>query len=123
MSPEAGRRERVPAVKLAWASRSKLPPFVTSSARSANVDGRSRRCSSISGPTHGAVLDVSEHTSQFLARLLHTERLRRETRQGTRALGEDKQAVLVPRWFLDDAHLVNLARATGIAISTAYAYP
>lgn len=72
--------------------------------------------------TYEAVLDVSESTVQFLAGLLHAERARRGTRKNTRALGEYKQAVLVLRWFLDDARMVDLARDNRIAVSTAYDY-
>lgn len=72
--------------------------------------------------TYEAVLDISEHTAEHLSLLLHQERLRRGTRQGTRALGTFKQAVMVLRWFLDDARMSTLARDNGISTSTAYAY-
>lgn len=72
--------------------------------------------------TYEAVLDVSEHSVQFLSKLLHEERVRRETRTGTRALGTYKQAVLVLRWFLDDTRMSALARDNGISGSTAYDY-
>ena len=35
--------------------------------------------------TYQAVLDVSEHSVQFLSQLLHDERVRRGTRKDTRA--------------------------------------
>ena len=72
--------------------------------------------------TYEAVLDVSEHSVQFLAKLLHEERGRRGTRKDTRALGEYEQAVLVLRWFLDDARMSALARDNGISLSTTYEY-
>ena len=66
--------------------------------------------------SYEAVLDVSEHSVVFLSQLLHAERVRRGTRQGTRALGTFKQAVLILRWFLDDtrmkAHIVIRPQAT-----------
>lgn len=41
---------------------------------------------------------------------------------GHRALDMDQQAVLVPRWFLDDTRMTALARDNAIAPSTAYEY-
>lgn len=72
--------------------------------------------------TYEAVLDVSEASMQFLSRLLQEERIRRGTRKDTRALSTDKQAVLVLRWFLDDARMTALARDNAVSISTAYDY-
>jgi DDE superfamily endonuclease len=72
--------------------------------------------------TYQAVLDVSEHSVQFLSKLLHEERVRRGTRKHTRVLGTYRQAVLVLRWFLDDTRMTALARDNGIALSTAYDY-
>jgi hypothetical protein len=72
--------------------------------------------------TYEAVLDVSEHSAQFLSELLHAEQVRRGTRKNTRALSTYKQAVLVPRWFLDDTRMSALARDNGISESTAYDY-
>ncbi|MGH3921815.1 MAG: HARBI1 family protein [Pseudonocardiaceae bacterium] len=72
--------------------------------------------------TYTAVLDVSEDSAGFLSALLHAERARRGTRKGTRALGTYQQAVLVLRWFLDDARMSGLARDNGIGLSTAYDY-
>jgi len=62
--------------------------------------------------TYTAVLDVSEDSVVFLSALLCAERVRRGTRKGRRALGTYKQAVLVLRWFLDDARMRSLARTT-----------
>jgi len=72
--------------------------------------------------TYEAVLDVSDRSAQFLSKLLHEERIRRGTREGTRALGTYKQAVLILRWFLDDTRMTALARDNGISKSTAYDY-
>src|SRR5215207_6241299 len=72
--------------------------------------------------TSTAVLDISEDSVLFVSGLLHVERLRRGTRKGTRALGTYKQAVLVLRWFLDDARMSGLARDNAIGLSTAYDY-
>src|SRR5512144_48424 len=72
--------------------------------------------------TYEAVLDVSEESVQFLSGLLEQERANRGTRDGTRALSTHDQAVLVLRWFLDDARMTCLARDNAIALSTAYDY-
>ncbi|MCP2205186.1 hypothetical protein LX90_008924 [Lentzea flava] len=72
--------------------------------------------------TYTAVLEASEDTVLFLSTLLHAERGRRGTRRSTRALGTNKQAVLVLRWFLEDARMSALVRDNAIAVSTAYAY-
>lgn len=72
--------------------------------------------------TYQAVLDVSEDSVVFLSALLHQERIRRGTRRDTRALSTYRQAVLVLRWFLDDARMTALARDNAISSSTAYAY-
>jgi hypothetical protein len=72
--------------------------------------------------TYTAVLEASEDSVLFLSALLCAERLRRGTRKGTRVLGTYKQAVLVLRWFLEDARMSALARDNAIAVSTAYEY-
>ncbi len=72
--------------------------------------------------TYTAVLEVSEDSVLFLSGLLHAERLRRGTRKGRRAMGTYKQAVLVLRWFLEDARMAALARDNAVALSTAYEY-
>lgn len=76
----------------------------------------------LTGIAYEAVLDVSEDSARFLSALLQAERVRRGTRQGTRALGTHKQAVLALRWFLDDTRMSGPARDNAIASSTAYAY-
>jgi hypothetical protein len=72
--------------------------------------------------TYEAVLDLSEHSVQFLSGLLHDEQIRRGTRKNTRALSTFKQAVLVLRWFFDGPRMTALARDNGISLSTAYDY-
>ena len=72
--------------------------------------------------TYTAVLEFSEDSVLFLSALLHAERVRRGTRKGRRALSTYKQAVLVLRWFLEDARVRALARDNAIAVSTAYDY-
>jgi hypothetical protein len=72
--------------------------------------------------TYQAVLDVSEDSVRFLSGLLDGERVRRGTRDNTRALGTRAQAVLVLRWFLDDTRMSALATDNAISESTAYAY-
>ena len=58
----------------------------------------------------------------FLTGLLDTERTRRGTRAGRRALSTLKQAVLVLRWFLDGIRIAQWADDNGIGKSTAYDY-
>jgi len=72
--------------------------------------------------TYTAVLDVSEGSVLFLSGLLDAERTRRGTRKGTRSLTTYKQAVLVLRWFLEDARMSALARDNAVSASTAYDY-
>ena len=72
--------------------------------------------------SYTAFLDVSKDSVLFLSGLLHTERVRRGTRAGTRALSTYRQAMLVLRWFLDDTRMSALARDNSIGKSTAYAY-
>ncbi len=72
--------------------------------------------------TYESVLDVSQDGVAFVAGLLHAERLRRGTRQDTRSLSTDKQAVLVLRWYLDDTRMTQLACDNAISASTAYTY-
>jgi hypothetical protein len=68
------------------------------------------------------MLPVRDHTADFLAGLLDTERAKRGTRAGTRSLTCRQQAILVLRWFLDGARLSQLARDNKISKSTAYDY-
>lgn len=72
--------------------------------------------------TYTAVLPVREHTVDFLTELLATERARRGTRAGTRALPCHDQAILVLRWFLDGTRMRQLARDNQISVSTGYDY-
>src|SRR4051794_9502465 len=72
--------------------------------------------------TYTAVLDVSEGSVLFLSGLLDAERTRRGTRKDTRSLTTYQQAVLVLRWFLEDARMSALARDNAISGSTAYDY-
>jgi hypothetical protein len=72
--------------------------------------------------TYTATLSVREQTVLFVSGLLHTERLRRGTRTGSRALGCFKQAVLVIRRFCDGTRVAQLATDNAIGRSTAYDY-
>lgn len=71
---------------------------------------------------HRAMLDVSRELAQFVGRLLRTERQRRGTRKGSRALTCYWQAVLVLRWFRHGGDKAALGRDHGISRSTAYRY-
>ena len=68
--------------------------------------------------TYTAVLPVRAETVDFLAGLLIVERLRRGTRERTRALSVHGQAVLVLRWFLDGTRMAQLAVDNTIGTST-----
>jgi hypothetical protein len=72
--------------------------------------------------TYSAVLDVSENSVAFLSGLLERERVRRGTRNDTRSLTTDQQAVLMLRWLFDDTRMTQLACDNAIGVSTAYAY-
>jgi hypothetical protein len=72
--------------------------------------------------TYVATLSVREETVLFVSSRLHAERQRRGTRNGTRALGCFKQAILVIRWFLDGTRVAQLAVDNAIGRSTAYDY-
>ena len=72
--------------------------------------------------TYTAVLDVTEDTVFFLARLLWLRRCELGTRRGRRSLGCYRQAVLVIRWFLDGTRRAQLAVDHGIGGSTGYRY-
>lgn len=69
-----------------------------------------------------ATLSVREQTVLFVSTLLHSERQRRGTRTGTRALSCFKQAILVIRWFCDGTRMSQLARDNAIGKSTGYDY-
>jgi hypothetical protein len=68
--------------------------------------------------TYEAVLDVSEDSVLWLSGLLHAERVRRGTRQGTRVLSTFTQAVLALRCFFDHTRMSALARDNKISVST-----
>ncbi len=69
--------------------------------------------------SYSAVLPIGESTAAFVAGLLDTERRRRRTRRGRRALGSFAQAVMVLRWFLDGTRVAQLARDNQVSSSTA----
>lgn len=72
--------------------------------------------------TYRATLDVPADTALRLAAWLAAHRRDLGTRQGRRATGCYRQAVLVLRWFRDDTRMRMLARDAAIGISTAYRY-
>jgi hypothetical protein len=75
-----------------------------------------------SSVTYTATLEINRSTAEFLAGKLAAHRRAIGTRKGTRALGPFKQAVLVLRWFVDDARIRQLATDNRIGKSTAYDY-
>src|SRR5436853_6685593 len=72
--------------------------------------------------TYSATLDVPEETATLLTELLIAERLRRGTTVGARAASARDQAILVLRWFRQDADLKVLAADTRISLATGYRY-
>ena len=72
--------------------------------------------------TYSATLDVPEATAALLTDLLIAERRRRGTGIGARAASARAQAILVLRWFRQDADMPTLARDTGISPATGYRY-
>jgi hypothetical protein len=72
--------------------------------------------------TYSATLDVPEATAALLTELLIAERRRRGTGIGARAASAREQAILVLRWFRQDADMASLARDTGISPATGYRY-
>src|SRR3954466_7677759 len=84
-----------------------------------------RKRSAPRGPhviTYSATLDVPEDTATLLTALLVAERLRRGTGIGARAASARAQAILVLRWFREDADMQVLAADTRISIATGYRY-
>src|SRR3954453_12787550 len=84
-----------------------------------------RKRSSPQGPhviTYSATLDVPAETAALLTELLIAERRRRGTGVGARAASARDQAVLVLRWFREDADMTVLAADTKISIATGYRY-
>src|SRR3954471_21848923 len=74
-----------------------------------------RKRSAPRGPhviTYSATLDVPAETATLLTELLVAERRRRGTGVGTRAASCSAQAILVLRWFRQDADLKVLAADT-----------
>jgi DDE superfamily endonuclease len=72
--------------------------------------------------TYFATLDVPTETATLLTDLLVAERLRRGTGVGSRAASAREQAVLVLRWFREDADMKVLAADSGISLATGYRY-
>jgi DDE superfamily endonuclease len=72
--------------------------------------------------TYSATLDVPEAAATLVTELLIAERLRRGTGVGARAATCRQQAILVLRWFRDDADMKILAADTQVSIATGYRY-
>src|SRR3954454_22633395 len=84
-----------------------------------------RKRSAPRGPhwlTSSATLAVPADTATLLTELLIAERLRRGTGVGARAASARAQAILVLRWFREDADMTVLAADTKISIATGYRY-
>src|SRR5215207_11653564 len=69
--------------------------------------------------TYSATLDVPEATAALLTDLLIVERRRRGTGIGARAASARDQALLVLRWFRDDADIKILARDIAVSVPPA----
>lgn len=72
--------------------------------------------------SYTATLPIGEPTVAYLSGLLNTERRRRRTRRGRRALGPWRHAVLVLRWFLDGTRVAQIAADNQLSSSTTYRY-
>ncbi len=72
--------------------------------------------------TYSAMLDVPAETATLLTELLIAEQRRRGTGVGARAASTRDQAVLVLRWFGEDADMTVLAADTRMSIATGYRY-
>src|SRR3954470_5197604 len=82
-----------------------------------------RKRSAPRGPhviVYSATLDVPEEAATLLVELLVAERLRRGTGVGARAATCRQQAILVLRWFRDDADMKILAADTRVSIAPGY---
>ena len=72
--------------------------------------------------TYSATLDVPEATATLLTDLLIAERRRRGTGRGARAASAREQALLVLRWFREDADMKILVRDLTVSVATGYRY-
>jgi len=72
--------------------------------------------------TYPATLDVPEATAALLTDLLIVKRRRRGTGISARAASARDQALLVLRWFRDDADIKILARDIAVSVATGYRY-
>jgi hypothetical protein len=72
--------------------------------------------------TYVATLDVPRHVVDHLSRLLAAHRRQLRNPRGSRALGPFRQAVLVLRWFREQACVHCLARDAGVSQATGYRY-
>jgi len=72
--------------------------------------------------TYSATRDVPGATAVLLTDLLIVERRRRGTSIGARAASARDQALLVLRWFRDDADMKILARDIAVSVATGYRY-
>jgi hypothetical protein len=72
--------------------------------------------------TYSATLDVPAGTATLVTELLVAERLRRGTGVGSRAASARAQAILLLRWFREDADMKMLAADSGISLATGYRY-
>src|SRR3954447_6758593 len=87
--------------------------------------GSAKERSAPQGPPviiYSASLDVPAGTAPPLTELLVAERRRRGTGVGSRAASCSAQAVLVLRWFREDADMKVLAADTRISPATGYRY-
>src|SRR3954463_10548009 len=84
-----------------------------------------RKRSAPRGPhviNYSGTLDEPPESATLLTELLVAERRRRGTGVGTRAASCSAQAILVLRWFREDADLKVLALDAGVSLATGYRY-
>jgi hypothetical protein len=72
--------------------------------------------------SYRAVLPIRSQTVVFVTAVLYAERVRRNTRAGTRSLTSRQQAIMILRWLLDGTRLAELVIDNRISTSTGYDY-
>src|SRR3954462_13166072 len=72
--------------------------------------------------TYSATLDVPAETPTLVTELLVAERLRRGTGVGSPPPSARDRAILLLRWFREDADMKVLALDAGVSLATGYRY-
>jgi hypothetical protein len=75
-----------------------------------------------SSVTYRCALPADREVATWFAAKLMTNRHRRRTRAGTRALGGFRQGVMVLRWLFDGTRMTQLTCDNAVSLSTGYRY-